>query len=247
MKSLILSFILFVAVGLNADMTNNGVFCVDTPCECRAILQNGATTTNQLIAGKTYTVGNMLFEILATNRTMFYFSSGLVIYVSPQSTMTINLFDQEVKNLDAQPRKAEFGSHNLSLVFNKGTFFVAYPSQDSNSTFAISTPLAMYQMNPGKFVFQISEQKSLVYVIDGMLKVHGDKTRIDLAKRGNKVITGQIDTEVATTTRNINQTESKDISSSQSEIDTKSLNVQFYIVNGQVIGIWMNKSSQKAF
>ena len=93
----------------------------------------------------------------------------------------------------------------------------------------------MYQMNVGKFLFQVSDAKSLVYVLDGMMTVHGDKSRKDTAKKGSKTITGQIDTEVATTTRPINPTESSTIATQTNAPS----DIRFIVIDGRVRGIRM--------
>jgi len=241
MKAIIAAIVLFVSsatCALGADLTN-GVFYVDKPVECHLIAQNGQTTTNQLKAGNTYMVGNVLAELFPTTKTTVYFSDGPIVEANTNSTLTINVFDQEVKNLNAPPRLVSFGTHNLSLTFGNGEFVILYRPSDPNSSLAISTPIAMYQVNAGKFIFQVSDQKSLVYVLDGMMQVHGDKSRVDSAKKGSKAITGQIDTETATTTRAINQAESSAVSTSQATIDGKTSDVRFVVIQGRLFGIWM--------
>lgn len=232
MKTLIAALLLCASTLLGADFTN-GVFYVDKPVECHLIAQNGATTTNTIAAGETRQVGLQLVELCPAEPTTIYLSGGLKVNAEAKAVLSINVFDQEVKNLTASPRPAVFGSHNISLLFSSGKFTVSYPSQDAGSSCAISTPLAMYQMNPGKFIFQVSEGKSLVYVLDGMMIVHGDKNRTDTAKKGSKTTTGQIDTETATTTRPINQAESNSIAA----VQATALAIQFIVIDGRVRGV----------
>ena len=127
MKSLILAFFLFAAGALAsaAEMTN-GVFYVDNPVSCHLVSQNGAVTTNDLVGGRTYMVGNTLLEMETTNKTAFYFSGGPLVEAGAKSKLSVNLFDQEVNNLDANPRKPDYGSHNLSLKFDVGEYVVIY-------------------------------------------------------------------------------------------------------------------------
>lgn len=231
MKAIILSLLLSVSSLLGAD----GVFYVDKPVEAHFIAQSGATTTNQLAEGSSTSVGDKLIELCPKDKTTVYFSGGPIIQVDAGAVMTVNVFDQEVKNLTNSPCLAVFGTHNLSLGLTKGTFNVSYGKQDENSTFAISTPIALYQVNVGKFLFQVSDAKSLVYVLDGMLTVHGDKNRVDSAKKGSKSITGQIDTEIATTTRPINPTESSNLATMQTRDNASA--VQFIVIDGRVRGV----------
>ena len=236
MKAIILSFLMAASSLLAAD----GVFYVDKPIDSHLIAQNGAITTNHLIGGSTTMVGGAtLTELCPSEKTTIYLSGGPVIEADAGSVLSINTFDQEVKNLTNSPSLAAFGSHNISLTLTKGNFSVTYKAQDENSTCAVSTPLALYQMNVGKFLFQVSDAKSLVYVLDGMMTVHGDKNRVDAAKKGSKSITGQIDTEIATTTRPINPAESSTIATQTR--DLASAAIQFIVIDGQVRGVRMGQ------
>ena len=230
MKALILSILLAASTLFAAD----GVFYVDKSVETHAIAQNGATTTNMLAAGATMAVGAELVELFPSEKTTIQFPSGPTISADGGSILTVNTFDLEVKNLTNQPCLAVFGSHNLAVQLTKGNFTINYPVESENSSFTISSPLAMYQLNKGKFIFQISDQKSLVYVLDGMMVVHGDKSRKDTAKKGSKSITGQIDTEVATTTRPINPQESSTLATMQTK---DSASVYFIVIDGRVRGV----------
>jgi hypothetical protein len=235
MKAILLSFLMAASTLFGAD----GVFYVDKPVVSHQIAQNGATTTNNLTAGSTTMVGGTtVTELCPSEKTLVYLTGGLTIEADAGSMLSINAFDQEVKNLTNAPCFAVFGSHNISLTLSKGNFSVTYKSKDENSTCAISTPLALYQMNEGKFLFQVSDAKSLVYVLDGMMIVHGDKSRKDTAKKGSKSITGQIDTEVATTTRPINPAESSTIATQTR--DNASAAIQFIVIDGRVRGVRMS-------
>ena len=118
MKNLILAILLSIFTpipSLGGDSTN-GVFYVNNPVECRLIAQSGVTITNYLSAGKTYMVRDALLELEITNKTIFYFSGGLTIESGKGSLIGINVFDQEVNNLNAAPRLAEFGNQNIGFT-----------------------------------------------------------------------------------------------------------------------------------
>lgn len=234
MKPIILAFLM--ALAPIPTLGAEGVFYVDKPVEAHFIAQSGATTTNRLSEGSSTVVGATLIELCPSEKTTVYFGP-LMVQADAGSVMTVNTFDQEVKNLTNSPCLAAFGSHNLSLGLNKGNFAVTYAKQDESSTCAVSTPLALYQMNVGKFLFQITDAKSLVYVLDGMMTVHGDKNRVDSAKKGSKSITGQIDTEIATTTRPINQAENSTLAGMQTRDNASA--IQFFVIDGRVRGVRM--------
>lgn len=247
MRKLILSLSLVVVSMLSSlaiDMTN-GVFCADSPIESHLISQNGASVTNQLAAGKTYMVGNALVEMVASTNTTIYFSGGTVIDITPTSTLTLNLFDQEVKNIDATPRKAEFGSHNMSLAFGNGEYSVIYPNIDPLSSITISTPFTSYQLNGGKYFFRVSDKSVVAYVLEGTMQVHGDK-KVDKTEKGRIAMAipftdpaSGIADKVISSVKALKPEESIRFSSPVQNVEKKIDNIQFFIVNGNVVGITM--------
>jgi hypothetical protein len=216
-----------------------GVFYVNKSIISHQIAQSGMTITNKLIAGSTSIIeSTTLTELLPLEKTTVYLSGGFIIEADNNSVFSINAFDQEVKNLTNSPSLAIFGPHNINIMLSKGNFIISYKSKNEDSICTISTPLAMYQLNEGEFLFQISNEKSLVYVLDGMMIVHGDKNRADSAKKGSKSITGQIDTDVATTTRPINVEENNSIIAAT---ENKTLeDIRFIIIDGKVRGVKMS-------
>ena len=244
MKTLLLS--LFVSTALYGSDFTNGVFYADKSVECRLISQSGATTTNQLSVGKTYMVGNALLEIDIPEKTTFYLSGGPMIEAGFKSTLTINLFDQEVKNLSAAPRKAEFGNHNIGLTFSRGEFSVVYPNKDSNNSLTVSTPFSSYQLNGGKYFFRVSEKSVVAYVLEGMLQLHGEKNRVDITDKGKLAVaipftdpSSGIEDKIISSIKPLKPEEIERFSSPVLMAEKKWADVQFYIVGNQVIGIWM--------
>ncbi|HQI44460.1 MAG TPA: hypothetical protein PLC59_00080 [Bacteroidales bacterium] len=235
MKTLIFIFILMAS----SLFATEGVFYVNKSIISHQIAQSGMTITNKLIAGSTSIIeSTTLTELLPLEKTTVYLSGGFIIEADNNSVFSINAFDQEVKNLTNSPSLAIFGPHNINIMLSKGNFIISYKSKNEDSICTISTPLAMYQLNEGEFLFQISNEKSLVYVLDGMMIVHGDKNRADSAKKGSKSITGQIDTDVATTTRPINVEENNSIIAAT---ENKTLeDIRFIIIDGKVRGVKMS-------
>jgi len=242
MKALIFALMLSVTTLLGADMTN-GVFYADSSVECHLISQNGATITNQLAAGKTYEVGNAIAEIVTTNKTTFYIAGGLMIEVAPKSTFSINLVDVEVKNLSEPPRKADFGSHNISLAMGVGEFSVIYLGNEYSSL-SISTPFISYELGSGKYLFRITEKSSLAFIAEGSLIVDGKKKDKSTSKNSlsfaipfNDPISGVKD-KTLTSNRLLQPSESDVLQTSILSAEKKYLDVQFFVVSGRVIGIY---------
>lgn len=245
MKTLILfrlSFVLFLTSTFGADMTN-GVFCADSDVESRLIAQNGAVTTNQLAAGKTYMVGNALVELRPSTNTTFYFSGGIIVDVGPKAILTLNLFDQEVKNIVSIPRKAEFGTHNISLSIGNGEYSIIYPNKDQYSSISLSTPFTSYQLSGGKYFFRVSDKSVVAYVLEGTMQVIGDK-KSDKTERGKIAVAipfsdsdSGVSDKVISSIKTVKPEETTRFSSPILMAEKKANDVQFFIINGNVVGI----------
>ena len=248
MKSFVASVLLFLAVCIaSADsISTNGVFYVDNAVECHLIAQNGTVTTNNLTAGKTYMVGDVLLELQNGEKTTYYFSGGPLIECSPSSVLSINLFDQEVNNLLEQPRKASFGSHNLGITLDKGEFSIVYPSTNLQSSFTINTPFATYEVSNGKYFVRVSDKSSIAYTLEGIMQVHGEKNRTEKTSKGNLAVaipfsdpgTG-VEDKILTSIKTLKQEENDRYASPILLAEKKAANVGFIVVGGRVIGVWL--------
>jgi hypothetical protein len=245
MKSSILfclSFVLFLISTFGADMTS-GVFCADYDVEAHLISQNGTITTNQVVAGKTYAVGNTLVDLQPSTNTTFYLSGGILIDVAPKSTLTLNLFDQEVKNIDSIPRKAEFGSHNISLSIGNGEYSIIYPNIDQYSSISISTPFTSYQLFGGKYFFRVSDKSVIAYVLEGTMQVIEDK-KSDKTERGKIAVAipfsdfdSGVSDKIISSIKTVKPEETTRFSSPILMAEKKANDIQFFIINRNVVGI----------
>lgn len=245
MKSFIAAIFLMVSLCVASADTTNGVFYIDQSVECRLLAQNG-DTTNILTAGKTYmdVTGTSIVELNNTNKTTYYFSGGLVVQAAPSSVFSIDVFDQDVKNLAEQPRKAVFGSHNISLTFTKGEFAVIYPQADNVSSLTINTPYAAYQMSVGKFLFRVSEKSAIGYVGEGMMQVHGDKNKVDTTDKGKLAVAipfqdsanGMTD-KILTSIKSLKPEDTANYIKPLVEADKKTNDIQFVVIGGRVLGV----------
>lgn len=242
----IVATILLVIILKLSAATTNGVFYVDTPLECHIVSQNGAISTNALSAGKTYAISDTsIAEMHVPNKTVFYFSDGPAIEAGAKSIFSVNVFDQETTNLNAAPRKAVFGTHNIALTLNQGEFSIVYKSA-TNSSFNITTPFVSYQIESGRFLFRITEKSSIVFVIDGSLTMLDGKDKNKNAVKGDLLfaipyddpLSGVTD-KIMTSTRQLKAEELGKFTSPflSSSFDHKE--VEFVVINKNVIGIWM--------
>lgn len=242
MKAIVASLLLFLAASVAsfAEMTN-GVFYTDSAVTCHLVSQNGSTTTNQLVAGKTYLVTDVLIELQLTNKTTLYFSGGPMIEASAGSLLTVNVFDADVKNLDSQPRKAEIGSINLGITLGTGEYSVVYPNTDVNSSLVVNTPFASYQLGGGKYFFRVSDKSAIVYVVEGIMQMHSDK-RVDKTSKGGLAVAipfddGGTSDKILTSIKTLKQEENDRYASPVLIAEKKWANVGFIVVGGRVIGV----------
>jgi len=245
MKAILASILLVVssAFAFGAELTN-GVFYLDTPTEAHLIAQNGAARTNHLIAGKTYMVDDVIVEFESTNKTMFYLSGGPIVEASSHYSFSVNVFDQEVKNFDLQPRQADFGIHNINITFTKGDFVVIYPNASPDSSLVVSTPYATYQLGAGRYFFRVTEKSVVVFVLEGMMMVHGDKNRVEKTDKGKLSIAvplsdplSGVDDRWVMSMKNLKQEEIDRFGSPILLAERRLQNIRFVVINGRVIGV----------
>ena len=188
MKAILTALFLSAATLIGADYTN-GVFYVDDSITSGLMKMDGSVTEIPLTAGHTYMANNVIELNTATNQTLnVYFSGGPLVRVGPGSKFAILLFDQEVNNLDSTPAKADFGNHTLNLELREGELAVIYPFVNEYSMCSVSTPFADYQFNGGKYLVRASDKSAVVYIVEGMLTMHGDEGKVESVKNGNLAI-----------------------------------------------------------
>ena len=227
MKALILALTLTAAVAYGADM-NGGVVYINNNVQSRLITQSGITP-KPLVAGNTYAIdGYVMMEMDISNKTILYFGNGPIVEASPNSLLTINSYLQEVNNINVTPRTADFGQYNLVLSFARGEFSVIVPN-NTNSYLEVLTWNTDDPYTAGKYVFVVSETNTVVNVVDGG-KVPDRKTR----KNGKP-----LKTKTTTATTLLTQEQINKYTPAFLALEAESNNVRFFIIDGQVRGIWM--------
>lgn len=247
MKSFLFSILLLVCTSLYGGQTTNGVVYFAQPTECHLIAQNGVIKTNQLVAGKTYMVinENAIAEFSSALPSSYYLSSGIVISTGTNASLSIDVFDQEINNLSAQPSKAAFGSFNVSVTLTTGEFVILCPSFPQGASFTVNTPFASYEISGGKYLFRVSDKSVVAYVGEGTMQVHGDKS-VDKTEKGKIAVaipfhdpTSGIDDKIVTS---IKMAKTDESSRYTQPIDATVKSVQpieFVVISGNVIGVLM--------
>ena len=241
--SVIVAFLCLCGNLLFAQDTNSGTYFVNANVESHVIVPNGTITTNQLIAGNSYFAGESIVEFTPTTKMFFYLTGGQIIETYPNSDFTIDLFDQEITNINSTPALAGFGNHALNLTLKRGEFVIIYPNQDEDSSFNITTPYTSYLLSGGQYYFRVDEKSSVVFVGQGTLQVVDDKgknqpldkNKISIAIPYTDPVTGtdqNILSSIKTLTPHEISKLEYPIQSAVNAIEP----VKFIIVNKQVIG-----------
>ena len=192
--------------------------------------------------GKTVEVEKKVYQFMPTNSPEeLYFSNDLLVKVGTNSDFLVNSFFQEVYDIKSDPKKTKFGNANFAASLMNGSAIVVYGGGDSNnSSCVISTPMTDLELYKGTFYFKVSENKVLVFVLNGSLKSHADKGRENVVTVGYAVIAvpndiGLLEAKISLGAEKVRpviidklNTEVKDIGKNK---------IVFATVNGKVIGI----------
>lgn len=128
--------------------------------------------------GKTIEIDKSVHEITPTNKSeILYFSNDLIVKVNTNADFMINSFFQDVSNTNATPEKLKSPTHNFAATLNKGSCIVTYDGGNENSSCVISTPFTDHELSKGTFYFQVTDNRVIVYTIDGTLKTTGGNSR----------------------------------------------------------------------
>lgn len=219
---LILMLSMFVTCGLSQVYTN-GVF-VDK--------------------GKTVEVEKKVYQFTPTNKSeTLYFSNDLIAEIYTNSDFSINSFFQEVYDINTPPHRAKFGVSSLSAALMNGTAVFTYSgTTNDNSSCVISTPMVDIELYKGTFYFKVSENKVLVFVLEGSLKSHGDKGRETLVNAGYAVIAvpndiGILEAKISLGAEKVKQAIVDKLTTESKNITNLKGTIMFAIVNGKVLGI----------
>ena len=155
------------------------------------IQTNGVYVRNN----ETYEVDKKLHEI--TNAATLHFSNGLIVKTGTNCNLQVSSFYQEVLNTNTYPSIAQFGSSVASLTLLNGEATVIYGGDtNNNSSCVVSTPMTDIELYKGTFHFRVSDNKVLVFVLNGSLKSHGEKKRENVVTAGYAVIAVPNDTGI---------------------------------------------------
>ena len=196
--------------------------------------------------GKTVEIDKKVRRFTPTNSNeILYFSNELIAKVYTDSDFTIDNFFQEVNNTNKTPEKAKFGEHNFASTLMNGTMIVTYSGGDSNSSCVISTPMTDIELHKGTFYFKVTENKVLVFVLDGSLKSYGDKKKENVVTAGYAVVANPNDVGILEDKISLGAEKVKPLVIDKLKEEAKDvINLKgttlFSIIDGKIVGIVIN-------
>lgn len=248
---LTLTVLLFIT-HVYGDITN-GTYYIDNTLESTILSQDGNSITNKFQAGNSYITDLNLQEFSSTNKVVtFYFGNDIWVQCHPPFMFSINLFDQDVLNLNSTPTYANIDSQNLTLDLESGEFEVLYKRQNTNSMLTIITPFSSYQLDKGGFYFKVFKKSAIAFVGAGVL------TAINTDAQGNNYLNYIVhkdnmsvavpytnplngdDTKMTSIYQPLKTNEIAIFNRSVSMLNNYTNNVRFVVIDNKLVGILNN-------
>lgn len=198
--------------------------------------------------GRTVEIDKTIHEITPINKAeVLYFSNDLIVKINTNSDFMINSFFQNVLNTNNTPEKLKASTHNFSATLNKGTTIVTYDGGDENSSCIISTPFTDHELSKGTFYFQVTDNKVIVFTIDGSLKSSSGNSRsTTTTPTGYAAIAvqndnnGILDSKVSFYTDKVKQSVIDKLTVESKDVTNLKNSVMFIRIDGKTIGVVIN-------
>ena len=243
----ILSFLTVLLLGmflLNAEeFTTGGVYVHSaTQNQTCNLISKTTNHVEQLVFGKTYRLETDVMEIKtkAEETVTFAFSTGLQAKVAPNSTFSIDAFNQLVANNESQPAalKAEYAITALSLLDGDVEFLC--PKLDTNSQCILQTPLVNITLAEGKLSVRSNPKYVILNAIEGGVTVVDSKNKRTFIDKGNLGLIipypGR-EGEIMVTQRPISPDELQKITNSIEQLENQKKDVLFVVMDKKVVGV----------
>jgi hypothetical protein len=243
----VMTFFMVLLLGVSMltaeEFTTGGVF-VNAASTNLSYNLIGKTTNmvGQIVVGKTYRLESDIMEIKtkAGESVSMVFSTGLQSRVSPESTFSVDSFNQLVVNDVGQPQvlKAEYAVTALTLM--DGELEVICPQVDTNSQCVIQTPLVNVNLAEGRLVIKSNPKYVLLNAIEGSVTVVDSKNKksvIDKGQMGLIIPYPGRNNEIMVTTKAISPGELEKLTKGLNEMALAKKDVMFAVIDTKIVGI----------
>lgn len=225
------------------EFTTGGIFVQSTTTNLSYTLLGKTTNAvGQLVVGKTYHLETDALEVKTlTNETVsFSLSTGLQIKVKPNSTFSIDGFNQLVVNEETQPAvlKADYAVTSLFLM--DGEIELVCPKLGANSQCVLQTPFVNVNLAEGKLVIKSNPKYVILNAIEGGVVVvdsKNKKTVIDKGNLGLIIAYPGREAEIMVTQKAISSDELVKMTKSLDELAKIQKDVLFVVMDKKVVGV----------
>jgi hypothetical protein len=242
-----LAFFIVLLLGVTTltaeEFTTGGVFVYSAPPNVSYnSIGRSTILTEKVVVGKTYRVESDVLEFITkeSESILFGLSNDILVRVLPQSTFSIDAFNQLVENYDSQPSKLQPQYSIASLTLLDGNIDIITPKFDQYSNCILQTPLANIILKEGKFSIRSNPKFIIVNVLEGQVVVIDAKNKSSTVEKGRMGLIIPFpgrDGEVMVTEKAISPEEIKKLTDSVNEIESIKSDVLFIVADKKVVGV----------
>jgi len=242
-----MAFFMILLVGatmLSAEeFTTGGIFVQNAPTNLSYTLLSKTTNrVEQLVVGKTYRIDAdvMEFQTKTSEEITLAFSTGLQLRISPNSTFSIDSFNQLVTNDESQPSKLQVEYSVASLSLMDGEIELICPKVDTNSQCILQTPLVNVNVAEGRLVVKSNPKWVMLNAIEGKVTVvdsKNKKTFIDKGQMGLIIQYPGKNDQIMVTQKDISPDELDKMAVSLNGLAKSQNDVLFIVIDKKVVGV----------
>lgn len=231
--------LLFLSIKSFAQTTVNGSFYIsEGKPSYQVTTPTRKSEVNSLLTGVTYKVADGIYDLSTGNESStLLFSNDILIKLGTNSSFSINSFSQDILNMDNPPQKLQFDNYSLNVGLQKGEALISRTETNSNSLCVFSTKYADFELLSGKIIAKVTDKTVIIYVIDGLVRVHEDKPTIEVVGAGNMIIavpfldpSSGLEDKVVTSVKRIKDGDIPKLADVKSDI-------LFTVVDGRIVGV----------
>ena len=225
------------------EFTTGGIYVqVASENQTCNFISKDTNFVEKIVVGKTYRIEAdvMEFKTKATDSIDLALSTGLQIKVNPNTTFSIDSFNQLIVNDESQPAaiQAQYSVTALSLM--DGEVELIAPKFDTNSQCILQTPLVNVNVAEGRLVVKSNPKWVMLNAIEGGVTVVDSKNKTTFIDKGQMGLIIQYpgrDDQIMVTQKVISPDELDKMTASLNKLATHSKDVLFIVIDKRIVGV----------
>lgn len=225
------------------EFTTGGVFVHSATANLSyRLLGKGTNFVDKLTVGKTYRADKEAMEVTTKDKdsTTLLLDNGLAVRVEPNSTFSVDAFNQMVMNYEDQPSLLQNDYSVTSLSLLDGQIEVISPVLNTNSQCIVQTPLVNVNVAHGKLSIKSNPKYVILTAVEGDVVVMDSKNKRNVIDKGNLGLIipypGR-EGEIMVTQKPVSEDDGKRLMSTMAELERQNKEVVFIIEEKKVVGI----------